>query len=173
MQQVQTLYHWRWDMIVGRSCLGKSSQLGHMCWFLWSRFVIHVYIYQSRLDQYWIFYVAAKRSRLVTVTMDGKLDIWDFDVAGQVIFKDRSSENQPRLIKETTSDRVIGLKSCPFYHGLCMVLTRKNAIVSFSTKSLVRQSSCSNQCCIIDFRLKAISFCTWSHHTHWTWHELV
>lgn len=92
--------------------------------------------------------------------MDGKLDIWDFDVAGQVIFKDRSSENQPRLIKETTSDRVIGLKSCPFYHGLCMVLTRKNAIVSFSTKSLVRQSSCSNQCCIIDFRLKAISFCT-------------
>ncbi|KAI7885769.1 WD40 repeat-like protein [Lichtheimia hyalospora FSU 10163] len=71
----------------------------------------------------------AKRSRLVTVTMDGKLDIWDFDVAGQVIYKDRSSENQPKLIKETTSDRVIGLKSCPFFHGLCMVLTRKNAIV--------------------------------------------
>ena len=78
-----------------------------------------------------IFFVAAKRSRLVTVTMDGKLDIWDFDVAGQVIFKDRSSENQPKLIKETISDRVIGLKSCPFFHGLCMVLTRKNAIVSF------------------------------------------
>lgn len=84
-------------------------------------------------------YVAAKRSRLVTVTMDGKLDIWDFDVAGQVIFKDRSSENQPRLIKETTSDRVIGLKSCPFYHGLCMVLTRKNAIVSFLQDHLVYQ----------------------------------
>ena len=75
---------------------------------------------------------AAQRGRLVTITMDGKLDIWDFDPSRQAIFKDRAAVNQPQLIKEKKGapDIAINIASSPSFPGLCMAVTRRNVVVS-------------------------------------------
>ncbi|KAI8142674.1 hypothetical protein BJV82DRAFT_613847 [Fennellomyces sp. T-0311] len=75
----------------------------------------------------------AQRGRLVTITMDGKLDIWDFDPSRQAIFKERAAVNQPQLIKETEGapDIAIDIVSSASFPGLCMAVTRRNVVIFY------------------------------------------
>jgi hypothetical protein len=72
----------------------------------------------------------AKRSRLLTVTIDVILDICDFDATKHIIFKDQSVANRPLIIKDTTSfDTAFNLIGNNFVHGMFMALTSKNIMV--------------------------------------------
>lgn len=71
-----------------------------------------------------------KRSRLLTVTIDGKLNIWDFDATKHIIYKDQTIPNRPSILNNTTSFdsafNLIGNSSIP---GMCMALTSKNVMI--------------------------------------------
>lgn len=71
-----------------------------------------------------------KRSRLLTATIDGKLDIWDFDAAKHIIYKDQSIPTKTLPLNNAltfdTAFNLIGSESIP---GLCMILTSKNIMV--------------------------------------------
>ncbi|KAI8979974.1 hypothetical protein BDB01DRAFT_837012 [Pilobolus umbonatus] len=69
------------------------------------------------------------RLRLITLTIDGRLDIWDFDALKHIVYKDQSVPNRPLLLKNTTSFdaafNLIGNDSIPH---MCMILTSKNVM---------------------------------------------
>ncbi|KAG2219959.1 hypothetical protein INT45_002173 [Circinella minor] len=75
--------------------------------------------------------IDAERGRLVTITMDGKLDIWDFDPSRQAIFKDRTPVDQSQLVKEDDKipDIAINISSNSSFPGLCMATTRRNVVI--------------------------------------------
>lgn len=77
------------------------------------------------------FTVDTNRSRLLTVTIDGRLDIWDFDATKHIIYKDQSAPNRPLILNNTTSFdsafNLVGNKDVP---GICMTITNKNIMVS-------------------------------------------
>jgi hypothetical protein len=82
---------------------------------------VFIYCY-SRID--------SKRSRLLTVTIDGRLDIWDFDATKHIIYKDKTVPNKPSLLNDTTSfDSAFNLVGNPLIPGMCMTLTSKNILV--------------------------------------------
>ena len=68
---------------------------------------------------------------MLTVTIDGKLNIWDFDATKHIIYKDQTLPNGPSLLSNTTSFdsafNLIGNASVP---GLCIALTSKHVVVS-------------------------------------------
>ncbi|CAO3613085.1 unnamed protein product [Mucor hiemalis] len=70
------------------------------------------------------------RSRLLTVTIDGRLDIWDFDATKHIIYKDQTVPNRPLILNNTTSFdsafNLVGNKDLP---GTCMTLTSKNIMI--------------------------------------------
>ncbi|GAN10288.1 conserved hypothetical protein [Mucor ambiguus] len=71
-----------------------------------------------------------KRSRLLTVTIDGKLNLWDFDATKHIIYKDQTMPNGPSIVSNTASFdsafNLIGNASVP---GMCMALTSKHIMV--------------------------------------------
>ncbi|KAI8637841.1 hypothetical protein BD408DRAFT_374442 [Parasitella parasitica] len=72
----------------------------------------------------------AKRSRLLTVTIDGKLNIWDFDTTKHIIYKDQTAPNRPSILSNTTSfDSAFNLIGNPLIPGMCMALTSKNVMI--------------------------------------------
>ncbi|KAL7324428.1 hypothetical protein PS15p_209621 [Mucor circinelloides] len=71
-----------------------------------------------------------KRSRLLTVTIDGNLNIWDFDVTKHIIYKDQTIPNRPSILSNTTSfDSAFNLIGNPSIPGMCMALTSKNIMI--------------------------------------------
>lgn len=76
------------------------------------------------------FVVDIKRSRLLTVTIDGRLDIWDFDATKHIIYKDQSVPNRPLILNNTTSfDSAFNLVENKDMPGICMTLTSQNMMV--------------------------------------------
>ncbi|KAG2228566.1 hypothetical protein INT48_008735 [Thamnidium elegans] len=70
------------------------------------------------------------RSRLLTVTIDGRLDIWDFDATKHIIYKDQSAPNRPLILNNTTSfDSAFNLIGNKEMSGICMTLTSKNIMI--------------------------------------------
>lgn len=83
-----------------------------------------------------------KRSRLLTVTIDGKLNIWDFDATKHIIYKDQTMPNGPSILSNTTSFdsafNLIGNVSVP---GMCMALTSKHIMVSSTRTCHISQEA--------------------------------
>lgn len=74
--------------------------------------------------------IDTNRSRLLTVTIDGRLDIWDFDATKHIVYKDQSVPNRPLILNNTTSfDSAFNLVGNPAIPGICMTLTSKNIMV--------------------------------------------
>lgn len=83
-----------------------------------------------RILIYMFFVVDIKRSRLLTVTIDGRLDIWDFDATKHIIYKDQSVPNRPLILNNTTSfDSAFNLVENKDMPGICMTLTSQNMMV--------------------------------------------
>jgi hypothetical protein len=77
--------------------------------------------------------IDTKRSRLLTVTIDGRLDIWDFDATKHIIYKDKTVPNKPLLLNNTAlSDSAFNLVGNPLVPGMCMTLTSKNIMVKMN-----------------------------------------
>lgn len=72
---------------------------------------------------------ASGRRKLLTITIDGRLDIWDFDLVRQVVYKERAVDNQPALSNGYQVDMAFDLQSNPDIPGLCMTVTRKSVMV--------------------------------------------
>lgn len=86
------------------------------------------------LYKYLSITVDTNRSRLLTVTIDGRLDIWDFDATKHIIYKDQSAPNRPLLLNNTTSfDSAFNLVGNKEMSGICMTLTSKNIMVNNNT----------------------------------------
>lgn len=86
-------------------------------------FAFYTNIYQITVD--------TNRSRLLTVTIDGRLDIWDFDATKHIIYKDQSAPNRPLILNNTTSfDSAFNLVGNKETSGICMTLTSKNIMVN-------------------------------------------
>lgn len=78
--------------------------------------------------------IDAERSRLLTVTIDGRLDIWDFDATKHIIYKDKSVPNKSLFMNNTAFfDTAFDLVGTPLIPGICMVLTSKNIMVNMET----------------------------------------
>lgn len=91
-------------------------------------------IYKTPISHLFIIYIHTpkdtKRSRLLTVTIDGKLNIWDFDATKHIIYKDQTIPNRPSILNNTTSfDSAFNLIGNPSIPGMCMALTSKNVMV--------------------------------------------
>ncbi|KAG0174802.1 hypothetical protein DFQ30_002724 [Apophysomyces sp. BC1015] len=74
--------------------------------------------------------LGSNRSRLVTLTMDGRLDMWDFDSSKQIVFKDQAAANESQVVIDTDGfDPSFDLISSPHCPGLCMVLTSQHVML--------------------------------------------
>ncbi|KAL0073472.1 WD40-repeat-containing domain protein [Phycomyces blakesleeanus] len=73
----------------------------------------------------------SRRGRLATLTMNGRLDVWDFDVSRQIVLKDQSAVYQSLLVKDTNDmfDVAFDLISNEKMPSLCMALTSRNVII--------------------------------------------
>ena len=69
-----------------------------------------------------LLFLGQKSSRLLTVTIDGKLDVWDFDSTKHVIFKDRANTYTP-------FDRAFDLLSNPTQPDMFLALSDKKVMV--------------------------------------------
>lgn len=76
--------------------------------------------------------VVFDRARLMTITIDGRLDVWDFEPFKQAIYKDRGVVNQPDIIKleKAAYDAALDITGHPSIPNLCMVVTRCNVMAS-------------------------------------------
>lgn len=76
--------------------------------------------------------VVFDRARLMTITIDGRLDVWDFEPFKQAIYKDRGVVNQPDIIKleKAAYDAALDITGHPSIPNLCMVITRCNVMAS-------------------------------------------
>ncbi|KAI9027632.1 hypothetical protein CLU79DRAFT_587841 [Phycomyces nitens] len=72
-----------------------------------------------------------RRRRLATLTMNGRLDVWDFDVSRQIVLKDQSAVYQSLLGKDSNDmfDVAFDLVNNEQMPSLCMALTSRNVII--------------------------------------------
>ncbi|KAI8970454.1 hypothetical protein BDF20DRAFT_891371 [Mycotypha africana] len=66
------------------------------------------------------------RWKLLSMTIDGKLDIWDFDVSKHIIYKDQAHTNSSLQLNDTTIFDLIGNK---YMLGLYMTITCENVMI--------------------------------------------
>ncbi|KAI8388612.1 WD40-repeat-containing domain protein [Radiomyces spectabilis] len=72
-----------------------------------------------------------QQPKLVTMTMDGRLDTWNFDVSKQIIYKDKSILHQPLSSDQTVStfNAHFDLISSDSTPGICMALTDEKVVI--------------------------------------------
>ncbi|KAI7871474.1 hypothetical protein BDF14DRAFT_1761428 [Spinellus fusiger] len=68
-------------------------------------------------------------TRLATLTMEGQLDVWDFDISKQIVLKDQSATYEPLKDKQDHFDIAFDLINHEHIPGLCMALARRNVIL--------------------------------------------
>lgn len=68
----------------------------------------------------------------MTITIDGHLDIWDFEPFKQAIYKDRGVLNQPDIVKQEKRvyNAALDLIGHPSIPNLCMVVTHRSVMGS-------------------------------------------